>query len=203
MPNISSDYIAAVKSHNNVLECIQIPLQKPIALIGELKAMLENPNRTVYDLQCKFSNDYKFEAKAWYICYPYSYSSSYLSFIRPPKIKTYSELKENWNKEYNDFVSSYKSRCESDDVYYNEDEGKRLAKEQVDKLKKNEKNAFYNECVKWIDANEIQTTTSSISNRNDILMYSKEDIGWSNFNYNISNDCFLFFYFYRYYYRIY
>lgn len=188
MPNISSDYIAAVKSHNNVLECIQIPLQKPIALIGELKAMLENPNRTVYDLQCKFSNDYKFEAKAWYICYPYSYSSSYLSFIRPPKIKTYSELKENWNKEYNDFVSSYKSRCESDDVYYNEDEGKRLAKEHVDKLKKNEKNAFYNECVKWIDANEIQTTTSSISNRNDILMYSKEDIGWSNFNYNISND---------------
>lgn len=90
---ISTDYIAAVKSHNNVLKCIQIPLQKPIALIGELKAMLENPNRTVYDLQCKFSNDYKFEAKAWYICYPYSYRSSYLSFIRPPKIKTYSELK--------------------------------------------------------------------------------------------------------------
>ena len=58
MTKICSDYIAAVKSYNNVLECIQIPLQKPIALIGELKAMLENPNRTVYDLQCKFSNDY-------------------------------------------------------------------------------------------------------------------------------------------------
>lgn len=188
MGKISSDYIVAVKRNENLLECLQIHLQKPITLIEELKAMVEDPNRTVYDLQCKFSRDYKFTAKCWRICYPNEYDLSYLSSIKPPVIKPYSELKQIWLKTYCNYILSYKKDCESESVYYDVDKAKMLAEEYLQEFKTEEKESFFNECIRWIDANEIQTTSNKISDRKDILMYSKENIGWSNFSHTISDD---------------
>ena len=70
MSNVSDKYIAAVKRVGERLESFQCPIQKPETLLEELKAMVDNDNRNVYDLQSKFVNDYKYVERGWHICFP-------------------------------------------------------------------------------------------------------------------------------------
>lgn len=188
MSKISCDYIAAVKKGATQLESIKVSIPKPVTLIDELQAMVENPNRTVYDLQCKFSSDYHFSEKSWYICYPYSYESSYLSPIKCPKIKSYYDIKDSWEKALNEKIQSYKTECESNSKAYDESEALSLAEKYVEEVKKNQKQKFVQDCKLWINTNELQVQSLKLNNQYDILMYSKENIGWNNFTYRISDD---------------
>ena len=188
MSNVSDKYIAVVKRVGSKLESFQKPIQKPVTLIEELKAMLDNPNRNVYDLQSKFVNDYKYEDRGWYICFPYSYSASYLNAVRPPKIKSYSELKEGWQQAYDEKIQLLKSECEHQGNTFNEDKARLEVEEYMKDFHKTEKKRFYDECKRWIDVNELQVQTEALARKNDVLMYSKENIGWNVFNYTISDD---------------
>lgn len=188
MGKISQDYVAAIKRVGNYLESIQVELHKPLTLIEELRAMVENPNRSVYDLQCKFSSEYKFSEKSWYICYPYSFSASYLDATRCPEIKSYSDIKKQWDDCFKSEIDSIKDNCRENNTFFNEDTARDIATNKVAELKQNQKKSFLYECTKWIDVNEIQTTALSLKERKDILMYSKENIGWNNFEHRISDD---------------
>lgn len=188
MGKISQDYIAAIKRVGNYLESIQVELHKPLTLIEELHAMVENPNRSVYDLQCKFSSDYKYSEKSWYICYPYSLSASYLPITRCPEIKSYSDIKKEWDECFKGEIDSIKENCRKNRTYFNEDKAREIATNKLAEFKQDQKKEFLDECTKWIDVNEIQTTALSLKRRQDILMYSKENIGWSNFEHRINDE---------------
>lgn len=171
---ISKDYILAIKQNNNLLECVKIPCTRPQALISELKAMVENPNRTIYDMQCHFFANYNCNSNiGLYICYPYAYCGSYLPIQYPPKIKTLAEIKNHWLSKYNSYKKDY---------------GLDMAEKKLEEYKKHEKELAFKEYEKWITINEIHTTTLNVKNTNNILMYSTENIGWTDFNYKINND---------------
>lgn len=188
MSKISDEYIAAVKRVGWKLESFQNPIKKPVTLFEELKAMVDNPNRNVYDLQSKFVNDYKYDDRGWHVCFPYDYASSYLNTVRAPKIRTYSELKEGWQQTYNDKMQLLKAECEQQGRIFDEAQAKRVANEYMLGIHKTQKNAFYEECRRWINVNELQIQTEILSRKSEVLMYSKENIGWNNFHYTISDD---------------
>lgn len=186
--SLSCDYIATIKKEGNLLKLIQIPIYKPTILIEELQAMVKNPNRTVYDIQCKFLNDYSSAEKSWYICYPHNYEASYLTSIKYPEFKSYTDIKDSWEKAYKDKIDAYKISCKNNSIVFNEATAKSLAEEEVAKLKEYQKATFFEHCKRWIDANELQVQSLKLKEEENLLMYSKEDIGWNNFSYTISND---------------
>ena len=188
MSNVSDKYIAAVKRVGERLESFQCPIQKPETLLEELKAMVDNDNRNVYDLQSKFVNDYKYVERGWHICFPYIYSASYLNSVRPPKIKSYGDLKQGWQQAEEGHMQMLKSECERDGCPFDEAHARQKVKEYMDKFHKEEKQRFFNEAKRWIDVNELQIQTEILARRKDVLMYSKENIGWNLFNYTISDD---------------
>jgi hypothetical protein len=136
--------------------------------------MVENPNRTIYDMQCHFFANYYCNPKiGLYICYPYAYNWSYLPIQYPPKINTLAEIKNHWLSKYNSYEKDY---------------GLEMAEKTLEEYKKREKEDAFKEYEKWITINEIHTTTLNVKNTNNILMYSTENIGWTDFNYKINND---------------
>ena len=88
---INRDYIGVVKEHNGVYKFEQVPIVESFEIKEQLRAMCENPNRTLLDMQEAFAMNIKTDKKAYACCLPYSYSSSYIDWVRYPKIKTYNE----------------------------------------------------------------------------------------------------------------
>lgn len=171
---ITKDYILAIRQNNNLFECIKIPCNRPQALISELKAMVENPNRTIYDMQCHFFANYNWNTKfGLKICYPHEYYGRYLPIQYPPEIKTLAEIKNHWLSKYNSYKKDY---------------GLDMAEKKLEEYKKDEKEDAFMKYENWITINEMHTTTSNVKNTNNILMYSTENIGWTDFNYKINND---------------
>lgn len=211
---LSKDYIIAIKNNNNLLELIKIDINKPQTLISELKAMTENPNRTIYDIQCHFFANYNCNPNISHnICYPAEYNQSYVNKKFPPKIKSLTEIQNHWSYMYNYFKEQEKHRIIDQEVsrikgiihpkyfdyefayeiaekkaYYKTREIEAVAKENLKEYKIKEKEQIFIEYETWITINETYTTTLNITNTNNILMYSSENIGWTNFNYNINND---------------
>lgn len=188
MSNVSDKYIAAVKRVDEKLESFQCPIQKPETLFEELKAMVDNANRNVYDLQSKFVNDYKYVERGWHICFPYIYSASYLNRVRPPKIKSYGDLKQGWQQAEEGYMQMLKSECEREGCPFDEANAGRKVKEYMEKFHHEEKQRFFDDAKRWIDVNELQIQTENLARRKEVLMYSKENIGWNVFNYTISDD---------------
>ena len=68
--NIDRTHIIALKEENGLLRNVELPISRPEQFIAELKAMIENPNRTVWDMQSLFTTRFR-------------KTDSYLDYISP------------------------------------------------------------------------------------------------------------------------
>ena len=91
---INRDYIGVVKENDGVYSYERIDIQKSDELLNKLKAMANNPNRTVLDLQECFEMHFKHSKKQAYdCCLPHSYSSSYIGYVCYPQMLKFDEYK--------------------------------------------------------------------------------------------------------------
>ena len=77
---------------------------------------------------------------------------------------------------------------ESNSDVFDEDEVAVIVDKYIANLKAEQKKSFFSDCEKWINTNELQVQSLKLDHQNDILMYSKENIGWNSYNYKISDD---------------
>lgn len=97
MSEIYIDYIGVVvENPDGFLEYKKFPIDKPYnGLYEELKAMADNENRSVLDLQNKFELYFNKNRSQMYFnyCYPEQYDLSYVIGVYYPIFKTYEQYK--------------------------------------------------------------------------------------------------------------
>lgn len=179
--DIDKTHIIALRETDGMFRNTEIPIDRPEQFIAELKAMIDNPNRSVWDMQSHFSTRFpKSESYLDYI-YPYSYNSSYVGGIRYPQMKGYDELRKSWSEAGDAARRSYLTSCEQNGKPSDNNEAIRVETTAINDLKKRQKQNFFGEAMRWIDAICYNEAASQLNRNRSVKMYSKENIGWSNF----------------------
>ncbi len=172
---MNKNHIAVIsKKNDGILEFTREKISNIyIDVLNKLKEMLNNPNRTVLDMQQCFSNS--FHRKEYFnLCLQYSYSASYIGGIGYPNLLTYDE--------YNDMLKKKKDELVNQCSQY----------EQVEKELLNWRNelkfTFLNKCKIYIDACNFSITSSKIKDNPQTIMQSSEVIGWTDYEYKVNED---------------
>ena len=186
--NIDRTHIIALKEENGMLRNKELPITRPEQFIAELKAMIDNSNRSVWDMQSLFMT--RFPKTNGYLDYiqPYSYQSSYISGIGYPKLYEYSELRNLWEEVGKSARNSYINSCNQAGRNPEASTAAQKESDAIASLKKRQKISFFSAAMRWIDARCYYDTSSQLNRDNTVKMFSKENIGWSHFTHSVNED---------------
>ena len=186
--NIDRTHIVALKEVNGTLQYVEKPIEKPEQLIAELKAMVDNPNRTVWDMQSLFIRRFSAESGYHDFLFPYSYRSSYVPGVLYPAKYKYEQLKKTWEDAAKSAEESYKEECKQYHSAPTASEITRKREEAITSIKSQQKRSLCEEAIRWIDASCYNREAVRMHRDSSIKMYSKENIGWNTFSYKINKD---------------
>lgn len=174
---MNKNYIGVIsKKENNDLCLKKVDISKDhIDLLAKLKDMCENPNRTLLDLQNEFVRTFT-KKDYFYLCLPYSYSSSYIDGICYPECITFDE----YQKKIEDKQKSLKDEnLQRSDAYI---------EKCLSDYKELLKNNYYYKCVRFVDGYNFSKTSSMVKTQSSTVMISTEDIGWTSYEYKVNDD---------------
>jgi len=176
---VNVDFISCVaKKSNGNLTYKEIPVSKPNKEIMEtIESMVDNPNRTLIDLQ-ELASRLNYSGEYHHICMPYSYNASYISGPKFPEDVSFSDYRKMCEEKR---ASLEEQRMELEEQGENVDK----AYEQYIVGLKAE---YFKRIRSYIDADEYMAALSKVKLNDKNLMFSTETIGWTIFNYPISDD---------------
>lgn len=187
--NIDRTHIIALKEENGILLNMELPISRPEQFIDELNAMVENPNRTMWDMQSYFAQ--RFPKNAMYLDYihPHSYRDSYVGVTPYPNFSDYDELRQTWAKAGRDAREAYINNCKHCwNRNPDNEEAVQREKEAVDNLKKSQKYNFLQAAMRWINASCYTAEANRLNNDRSVKMFSKENVGWNDFIHQVNDD---------------
>lgn len=186
--NIDRTHIIALHEENGLLRNKELPITRPEQFIAELNAMIDNPNRSVWDMQSLFTT--RFPKTNGYLDYiqPYSYQSSYVGGIGYPKLHEYSELRNSWEEAGKSARNAYHNSCKQNGSNPDTSITAQKESEAIGALKKAQKSSFFSDAMRWLDASCYYDTASQLNRDNSVKMFSKENIGWSHFAHQVNDD---------------
>ena len=170
---VNESQVLVLKECGGYLQVSSLPVEDSAYILNELKNAVENPNKTLLDVQSMFLNLVHPINNYYPYPYPYSYSSSYISGASKPKMYTYAD----YNAALNDELKGKTAGKNADEVA-------RLTKEAKTELKRN----YVLECSRYIKQQMMYKAFQKAANDPNIKMYSRESIGWSSFEYKITDD---------------
>ena len=186
--DIDRTHIIALQQVNGQFLNKELPISRPEHFIAELNAMIDNPNRTVYDMQSQFVTRFPKTQTGMDYIHPYSYDAAYVNGVGYPKLTRYCELRDSWKKAANDVANSYIGSCKLRNVVPDNTLLMQAQKKAVDETKNRQKRDFLSKAIHWIDAYCYNETARELNNNGSVKMYSKENIGWNSFIYQINDD---------------
>ena len=192
--NIDRTHIIALQEVDGLFRNVEISIIKPEQFIAEFSAMVDNPNRTVWDMQSLMIGRYPKTNGILDYIYPFSYTSygSYNSLVelgtQYPQMEGYDELQQSWNTAANKARQSYMEQCRRNETEPNPSEALNKEEEARASLKRQQKQSFIQSALRWIDAESYQNTVSELQFKGSVKMFSKENIGWNTFRYDVSGD---------------
>lgn len=182
---INRDYIGVVKENDGVYSYERIDIQKSDELLNKLKAMANNPNRTVLDLQECFEMHFKHSKKQAYdCCLPYSYSSSYIDYVGYPQMLKFDEYKEGKRKIEEQIRQRYAKRK----PFINQAMMPTEIAQEEKRYEEQLKSTFLTQAIRYVEAVDFTATSSKLEEQPTIRMMSHEKIGWKEMLYKISKD---------------
>ena len=186
--NIDRTHIIVLQEIDGQLKNVELPITRPEQFIAELEAMIENSNRTVWDMQSLFSS--RFSKGVAYLDYihPYSYNSSYVGGIGYPTLKEYNELRLSWESAGIVARDSYLASCKQTGTTPDASCANLKEVEAINSLKKSQKSRFFKEAIRWIDASCYYDASCQLNRDGSVKMYSKENIGWNHFTHRVNDD---------------
>lgn len=185
--DIDKTHIIVLQELNGLLKKIELPINRPETFINELKAMIKNPSRTVWDMQSLFTSRYPMTNRYLDYIHPFSYQDTYVQGISYPHMAKYDDLQKSWAD-----AKNMAHKCCPD--YGNQNETMRAALilqtefRLVNNLKTVQKDEFFREAIRWINGNCYHDAVNKITQEASVKMFSTENIGWNNFPYEINND---------------
>lgn len=178
---VNIDFISCVaKTAIGNLTYQEIPVAKPNKeILATIESMIDNPNRTLIDLQ-ECASKLHYSGEYHHICMPHSYNASFITGPKIPKEVSFSDY-QNLCKEKKASLEEQKKEFEEKGKEFDVD----AAYEQYLKGLKAE---YFSRIRSYINADEYMTALSKVKQNDRILMFSTETIGWTIFNYPISDD---------------
>lgn len=184
---INETCIATIqKNGNGDLVKVDVEIPDSERAINDLRNIVENDNCDVMDLQRRFRYYIRFYQDDTYkLCLPYAYNDAYIkSKVKAPMEITDKEIekKRYWaTRDIRRMIYS-RHKCYPDNLKEAVDNAM-LAKEREWKNKRFEKYNRFIRCMQY-----YRYAVSIDLNPHIYLMYSREDIGWKEFNYDINED---------------
>lgn len=180
---INVDYVAALVESNGTLVRQNIDIPSIDFEIEQLQAIVEDSQETSLDLQRYYHYCFKAHQKYYKYCLPYSYSETFINSAAEPKDIPEAGLKILLqDNKYRALRSCPKYK------YKSKEEQQAAIDEKATDYEKERKEKIFNMYKRFMQCQNLYEKTKEIKADANIKMFSTENIGWTNFEYQISKD---------------
>ena len=185
---VNKKYILVLKEENENLSVEEFPIENTKELRHEIKECVEDEHTVLWDLYSRFVKKMG-KKKEYNYCYPYEYDKAFIDkAVLPEKVEYYSlEAKIETRKK--EIQSSF------DYKWLDEPERSEFLKKKMKKYKQyliedeyENKKEYAKRIIRYIRCEKLHEAISYVRDCEQIKMYSTDYIGWTNFNYSISDD---------------
>lgn len=180
---INFDYIGVVKENNGEYKFEQVPIIESLEIKEQLRAMCENPNRTLLDMQEAFAMKFETDKEGYRCCLPYSYRDSFINWVFYPQLKSYNAYqadKQARIAEIRDAVNK--------ESFVSESAKTQKIEELTAQYERQLKDEFLHAALRYIEAMDFSVTRARINEVDSVKMSSHEFIGWTTMKYSIHKD---------------
>ena len=189
---VNIDYICVIRQNGNKTTFDTIDIPTSSELVSKLEAMVENDNVSVLDLQAQMDNAFANSSRGNlnYVA-PYSYHDSYITMALYPTGLTFAEYNSkagDYRKQIIEaFAEKNKALRASDHGKYEINLGNEI-REKMASFTKALKENYFSKAIRYIWASNYTKTMSRARSMSDARMYSTDTLGWSNFEYKVTDD---------------
>lgn len=166
---INFDYVLSIKELNRELQIITTPIAKYESLLGELKGMINDYNKSLYDMQLYFRNNYHTNNRYY------------------DKIKHLDKDNQGHYKETRFYLFSIPFSY--DDCHgWGNTEPELNNSETTSTFDSKDKEEFFNKCNCWIKSCELEKICEELESNPEILIHSDEVVGTYSRGFSIGHD---------------
>lgn len=186
---VNIDYIPVIRQNGNLVKLDRIEIEKPLSLLTDLKEIMDSKSHCILDLQSIMYKHYSEDERSNIrFLSPLSYYSTYVNGVDFPEHYTLEEYEEFVQNTKENVIECYKTPLEQ----IRETEGEAKYEEKVNHYLEsqlgNEKQNYYNKCLRFIDAHSYQETVNKCKSDSSIKMHSVEEDGWASYSHPINDD---------------
>lgn len=186
---VNDKYVLVLKEDENQSLYIE---EKPIEDIDyietEIDAVVENPEKTLYDLYCK-ANRYLDYKTTYNLCYPYEYYNSYIKEASSPERVTVDTYRKELEAFRNSVINTNRYKF-MDSSYQKEFIDNCISNyiEKHNKLEYINKKEYALKAIRFLKCQNLSRVLEEVENNPSTKMFSTESIGWTTFTYSVSED---------------
>lgn len=186
---VNIDYIPVIRQSGNLVKLERIEIEKPQALLSELKDLMDGRSFSILDLQSRICNHFnEDDRESIMFLSPSSYYSTYVSGVRFPHIYSTDEYEDFVENIKEDVIDKHSVELEK----IRKEEGNKKHEERVNSYLESkldmEKRAYYGKCVRFIDAHSYKNTVNKCKEDSSIKMHSIEEDGWNTYRHVVNDD---------------
>ena len=174
--------LTLVENSDATLSVRQMDIQSSEVPIAELQAMVENPNRTVYDMSSYFYSVFSPKIKAFAFCYPSEYNRSYINPRAIPEDISYADYRKGVKEIEDSFKAKHLFSKETEDAL------KKKLEKEIDAANKSAKELYFKKASTYIRCLRLSETVSKIRQHDEIKLYSRDIVGFSTYTHSINDD---------------
>ena len=187
---INVDYIAIVRQVGNLVKLEHIDIRKPESLLSDLKAILEDPERTLLDLQSRMCDFYEDDRRRniSYLHHGYYTNAHTTGYVSFPKIYHQDE--------YNDMIREIEARTISKNCWslsrIKERDGETAYQEKLNsyitEALQNKKDIYYRQCLTFITAITYKDASDECKKDPSIKLHSDAFCGGCSKDLRVNSD---------------
>lgn len=195
---VNEDFIPVVHFDGVNLKYIEIDIEKNYEYLKSLiNKALFNDSLLLIEIQNTFSYIFPGKPRGYSFCFPYNYSAVFVDSADYPKIYSQEEFDSEINNvrvgyidKENEKLNKEKEEGIIDEFLYQEaiERVKEEAEQRVNDRIAEIKDSFVKKSIRYIQAYEFYTALNNIKADKANVMYSTEEIGWTEFNYSINKN---------------
>ena len=186
--DINSKYVLILKEHNNCLHLHKYPIDNSELIISDIIDIVEDQNATVWDIYSRTCNYFDYQ-RSYNLCYPYLYKDSFIKDAECPQKVPFTSINLlmrnrrsliNNSRKYKSLDEEAKQRYLDEQLYIYQ---KTISSKEYVRKKK-----YADDVIRYIKCSRLSKALDEIKEDQTIKMYSSDYIGWTTFEYKISDD---------------
>lgn len=174
--------LALVENSDTTLSVRRMDIPSSEVPIAKLEAMVDNPNRTVYDMSSYFYSLFSPKVKAFAFCYPSEYNDSYIDSRSVPEEISYADYVKGVKDLEATFNAKHRFSIEPLDAL------KLKLDKEIIEANQSAKKKYLKKASIYIKCQRLSETVNKIKEHEGIKLYSRDVVGYSTYTHKINDD---------------